>query len=65
MRQLYESIRWCWVALALASLVLQATRGVNISPTHAQILNVGELVFTIAFDIEIVVRFIGMALNIH
>ena len=58
-RQLYKSIRWCWVALALASLVLQATRTVNISPMHAQVLNVGELVITIAFDIEIVVRFIA------
>jgi hypothetical protein len=53
-RQLYESIRWCWVALALASLVLQATRGVNISPTHAQILNVGELVITIAFELRFI-----------
>jgi len=58
-REVYENIRWCWVALALASLVLQATRGVDISPMHAKVLNVGELVITIAFDIEIVVRFIA------
>ena len=55
----YEIIRWCWGALALTSLLLQATRGMDISPMHAQILDVGELVITIAFDIEIVVRFVA------
>lgn len=59
MKEVYGNIRWCWVALALASLVLQATRGVDISTMHEQILNVGELVITIAFDIEIVVRFVA------
>jgi voltage-dependent calcium channel len=58
-REAYKSIRWCWVALALTSLVLQATRGVDIGSMHKQILNVGELVITIAFDIEIVMRFIA------
>ncbi|THH14934.1 hypothetical protein EW146_g5467 [Bondarzewia mesenterica] len=55
-REMYEHIRWCWVALALASLVLQATRTVDMSPTHEAILDNGELVLTIAFDIEIAVR---------
>jgi hypothetical protein len=58
-KEVYENIRWCWVALALASLVLQATRGVDVSAMHEQILNIGELVITIAFDIEIVVRFVA------
>jgi hypothetical protein len=58
-RGLYENIRWCWVALALGSLVLQATREVDIGPTHQQVLNIGELVLTIAFDIEIAVRIIA------
>ena len=58
-RQLYERVRWCWVALALAELVLQATRNANISPTHGQILNIGEKVLTIAFDVEIVIRFVA------
>ena len=58
-REIYESIRWCWVALALASLVLQATRDVNISPTHKDILRIGELVITIAFDIEIAIRLVA------
>jgi hypothetical protein len=58
-RELYEHIRWCWVALALASLVLQATREVDISPTHQQVLYIGELVLTIAFDIEIAVRIVA------
>ncbi|TFY58902.1 hypothetical protein EVJ58_g6125 [Rhodofomes roseus] len=55
-KEVYESIRWCWVALALASLILQATREVSMSDTHEQILNIGELVITVAFDIEIFIR---------
>ena len=55
-KEIYENIRWCWVALALASLVLQATRQVDISPTHQDILDKGELVLTIVFDIEIFIR---------
>ena len=55
-KEIYESIRWCWVALALASLILQATREVDMSSTHEQILNIGELVITVAFDIEIFIR---------
>ncbi|KAI9436705.1 Ion transport protein-domain-containing protein [Lactarius indigo] len=58
-QDLYEHIRWCWVALALASLVLQATREVDITPTHQQILNIGKLVLTIVFDVEITVRFVA------
>lgn len=55
-KDIYENIRWCWVALALASLVLQATRTAEMSDLHNSVLNQGELVLTIVFDIEIVVR---------
>ncbi|KAI8976389.1 Ion transport protein-domain-containing protein [Trametes punicea] len=55
-REIYESIRWCWVGFALASVVLQATRTVDMSPMHAEILDKGELALTIMFDIEIVIR---------
>ncbi|KAJ3558247.1 hypothetical protein NM688_g1042 [Phlebia brevispora] len=58
-KDLYESIRWCWVALALASLVLQATRNVDVGPTHQAILNEGELILTIVFDIEIFIRILA------
>ncbi|KAG6811221.1 hypothetical protein H0H92_008482 [Tricholoma furcatifolium] len=52
----YEYTRWCWVLLALASLVLQATRTVDVSATHEAIMYYGELGITIAFDVEIVIR---------
>ena len=39
----------------VGSLVLQATPEVDIVSIQQQVLNVGELVFTIAFDIEIAV----------
>ena len=58
-KEIYENIRWCWVALALASVVLQATRTVNVSPTHEAILNKGELALTFVFDIEIAIRVIA------
>ena len=59
LKEIYESARWCWVALALASLVLQATRNVDVSPTHAEILDKGELGLTIAFDVEIIIRILA------
>ncbi|KII90373.1 hypothetical protein PLICRDRAFT_173801 [Plicaturopsis crispa FD-325 SS-3] len=57
LKSIYHSVRWIWVFLALASLVLQATRTVDISEMHADLLNWGELAITIAFDVEIVLRF--------
>ncbi|EKM51356.1 uncharacterized protein PHACADRAFT_263446 [Phanerochaete carnosa HHB-10118-sp] len=57
LKEIYESIRWCWVALALASLVLQATRNVDAGPTHKEILDKGELALTLVFDLEILIRF--------
>ncbi|KAH9931746.1 Ion transport protein-domain-containing protein [Amylocystis lapponica] len=55
-KDIYESIRWCWVALALTSVVLQATRTVDVGPTHASILDIGELTLTVVFDVEIIIR---------
>ncbi|KAI0338514.1 hypothetical protein BDW22DRAFT_1362860 [Trametopsis cervina] len=55
-KEVYESIRWCWVALALASLVLQATGNVDASVTHLLVLDRSETILTVVFDIEIVVR---------
>ncbi|PCH34579.1 hypothetical protein WOLCODRAFT_106220 [Wolfiporia cocos MD-104 SS10] len=56
-KQMYEAFRWFWVLLALLSLVLPATRTVDMSSRHANIIDYGELVLTIAFDVEIVIRF--------
>lgn len=58
-KTIHDHTRWCWVLLALASLALQATRQVNISPTHEAIMYYGELGITIAFDIEIVIRILA------
>lgn len=58
-KTIYDHTRWCWVLLALASLVLQATRQVDISPTHLDIMFYGELGITIAFDVEIIIRIIA------
>ncbi|KAH9939624.1 Ion transport protein-domain-containing protein [Epithele typhae] len=56
LRDIYENIRWCWVGFALLSVVLQATRTVNMSDLHQEILDKGELALTITFDVEIVIR---------
>ena len=55
-RDIYENIRWCWVGFALASVILQATRTVDMSALHAEVLDKGELTLTIMFDVEIVIR---------
>ncbi|XP_006460371.1 hypothetical protein AGABI2DRAFT_220377 [Agaricus bisporus var. bisporus H97] len=56
---IYDHTRWCWVLLALASLVLQATREVHLSPTHLDVMFYGELGITIAFDVEIIIRILA------
>lgn len=58
-KEIYSYTSWIWVILALTSLVLQATRTVSISPTHALILYYGELAITIAFDAEMVLRILA------
>jgi hypothetical protein len=55
-KSIYDHTRWCWVLLALASLVLQATRSVDVDEMHELLMYYGELVITIAFDVEIVLR---------
>lgn len=60
---IYDHTRWCWVLLALASLVLQATREVHLSPTHYDVLYYGELSITIAFDVEIIIRILATLPN--
>jgi hypothetical protein len=58
-KELYEYSYWFWVFLALVSLVLQATRTVNSSPIHRIILDKGEFALTLAFDVEIIIRFVA------
>ncbi|KAJ7112947.1 Ion transport protein-domain-containing protein [Mycena epipterygia] len=48
--------RWFFVALALASLALQATRTPTITPGEERVLFFAELSITIAFDLEILLR---------
>ncbi|KAG0695689.1 Ion transport protein-domain-containing protein [Suillus ampliporus] len=56
LKAFYTHTRWCWVFLALASLVVQATASSDMSDMHLQILNKSELALTVAFDIEIIIR---------
>ncbi|KAI0698022.1 Ion transport protein-domain-containing protein [Cytidiella melzeri] len=58
-KDFYESIRWCWVALALASLVLQGTGSVDASDTQLEIIDKGEMILTVVFDIEIIIRLVA------
>ncbi|KAJ7243891.1 Ion transport protein-domain-containing protein [Mycena haematopus] len=51
--------RWLFVALALASLALQASRTPTITPSQEHVLYVSELAITIAFDVEIVLRILA------
>ncbi|KAF8639058.1 hypothetical protein AX17_001754 [Amanita inopinata Kibby_2008] len=56
---IYRHSNWCWVLLALASLVLQATRTVETDDFHEALMYYGELGITFAFDFEIVLRFLA------
>ncbi|KAJ7906586.1 Ion transport protein-domain-containing protein [Mycena leptocephala] len=47
---------WLFVALALASLALQATRTPTITPPQEHVLFLAELGITLAFDVEILLR---------
>ncbi|KAJ7479857.1 Ion transport protein-domain-containing protein [Mycena latifolia] len=51
--------RWLFVALALASLALQATRTPTITPAQEQVLFRSELAITGAFDVEILLRILA------
>jgi len=62
-KTIYGYTKWCWVILALASLVLQATRTVNLSPMHEAAMLYGEIAITIAFDFEIGLRFLATLPN--
>ncbi|KAJ2913591.1 hypothetical protein MD484_g6822, partial [Candolleomyces efflorescens] len=55
-KRIYGYTKWCWVLLALASLALQASRKVDITENHKRMLYYGELVITLAFDLEIILR---------
>ncbi|KAF8146232.1 Ion transport protein-domain-containing protein [Mycena galopus ATCC 62051] len=50
---------WFFVALALASLALQATRTPTITSSQEHVLYVSELAITIAFDVEILLRILA------
>jgi len=58
-KTIYSYTRWCWVLLALASLALQATRTATSSATHKELLSLGEMGMTFAFDLEIIVRILA------
>ena len=59
-KEVYEWFHYLWVALALASLILQATRNDDLGPMHQLILDRGELILTVIFDVEIVIRLLGV-----
>ncbi|EGN97267.1 hypothetical protein SERLA73DRAFT_110442 [Serpula lacrymans var. lacrymans S7.3] len=56
LKVVYQYTRWCWVFLALASLVVQATATATMSDVHQTVLDWSELAITIAFDFEIILR---------
>jgi voltage-dependent calcium channel len=59
LKVIYQYTQWCWVFLALTSLVVQATRTVDMSDLHRTILDKGELAITALFDVEIIIRILA------
>ena len=52
----WSYIRWFWVFLVLASLVVQATVTADMSTMHKEIIDITARIVTFAFDVEIVIR---------
>ena len=63
LKPIYEHTKPLWVILALVSLVLQATRTVHMGATQKVVLDTGELIITIAFDVEIIMRILATLPN--
>lgn len=53
---MYDRTRLVWVALALVSLAVQASRRFDMTPSQLSLLTSLELYFTIGFDVEILIR---------
>ncbi|KAF8646018.1 hypothetical protein AX16_007443 [Volvariella volvacea WC 439] len=59
-RTFYKYTEWFWVVLALFSLSLQASRtDEDLSDLHEAVLYYGELIITILFDVEIIIRILA------
>ncbi|TEB23953.1 high-affinity cell membrane calcium channel [Coprinellus micaceus] len=58
-KRLYGYTKWIWVLLALFSLALQASKTVDMSESHKELLYWGELVVTVMFDFEIILRILA------
>ncbi|TFK22492.1 high-affinity cell membrane calcium channel [Coprinopsis marcescibilis] len=58
-KTLYAYTKWFWVLLALGSLALQASGKVGISEQHQLVLYYGELVITLLFNLEIILRILA------
>jgi len=56
---IYRRARWIFVILALASLSLQASQSTDSVKAHQNAVYWGELGITIAFDFEMVLRFLA------
>lgn len=55
-RRAYEATHLFWVALALVSIALQASKEYNMLTSRIDLLDRIELYITIAFDVEILIR---------
>ncbi|ORY24315.1 high-affinity cell membrane calcium channel [Naematelia encephala] len=57
--KMYERTELFWVLLALTDVIAQGTRNSNSSSDNLTLLNNLELAFTLAFDLEIIIRIIA------
>lgn len=56
LKTIYGYTKYVWILFALTSLILQASREVEVSDMHQRLMEDGELALTIAFDVEIIWR---------
>lgn len=59
-RSIYQRTHLIWVAVILVDISFQASKTYNMSGFYANLLDRLELYFTIALDVEIIIRVFGL-----
>ena len=59
LQRVYRRTSLIWVGAIIADIAFQATRRADMSTAQATLLDRAELGFTLAFDVELVIRFVA------
>ncbi|CAG8426892.1 unnamed protein product [Penicillium salamii] len=57
LKRIYDRTNWIWVCLIIFDLIVQALRSSSMSASRAKFIDTTELVITLVFLVEIILRF--------